>query len=81
MFVRGILAGAIAALAVGWFAHSSPGAGPERSYRVQTGDTLWSIAERYYGDSGDLRRAVWQLRERNELSNATITPGQRLVLP
>jgi LysM repeat protein len=51
----------------------------ERHYRVKAGDTLWSIAERTYG--GDPREGVWELRERNALSSATIVPGQLLVIP
>jgi LysM repeat protein len=46
---------------------------------VKAGDTLWSIAERMH--AGDPREGVWELRERNELSSATIVPGQMLVLP
>jgi hypothetical protein len=53
--------------------------GPERSYRVKPGDTLWSIAERTF--PGDPREGVWELRERNDLESATIVPGQVLTLP
>jgi hypothetical protein len=31
--------------------------------------------------AGDPRESVWELRERNDLSSATIVPGQMLVLP
>ena len=48
-------------------------------YRVQAGDTLWSIAARSYG--GDPREGVWKLRERNHLAGTTIAPGQVLRLP
>ena len=53
--------------------------GPERHYRVKAGDTLWSIAERTY--AGDPREGVWELTKRNDLTSATIVPGQMLVLP
>jgi nucleoid-associated protein YgaU len=53
--------------------------GPERQYRVQPGDTLWSIAVRTF--PGDPREGVWELTERNDLTSATIVPGQVLVLP
>jgi LysM domain len=53
--------------------------GPERSYRVKPGDTLWSIAERTF--PGDPREGVWELRERNDLESTTILPGQVLTLP
>jgi hypothetical protein len=61
------------------FAGESGAGGPERSYRVKPGDTLWSIAERTF--PGDPREGVWELRERNGLEGTTIVPGQRLVLP
>ena len=60
------------------FAGEGGAGGRERHYRVKAGDTLWSIAERTWG--GDPREGVWELRERNDLSSATIVPGQTLVL-
>ena len=61
------------------FARDSGAGGPERAYRVQAGDTLWSIAAVSYG--GDPREGVWKLRERNHLAGTTIAPGQVLRLP
>ena len=61
------------------FAGETGAGGPERQYRVQAGDTLWSIAERTF--PGDPREGVWELKERNDLASATIVPGQVLVLP
>ena len=61
------------------FAGETGASGPERQYRVKSGDTLWSIAERTF--AGDPREGVWELRERNRLDSATIVPGQLLVLP
>jgi LysM repeat protein len=56
------------------------GAGAPRTYyRVQTGDTLWSIAIEHLG--GDAREGVWKLQQVNGLEGATIVPGQRLVMP
>ena len=54
------------------------GAHPTR-YRVQTGDTLWSIAVSHL--AGDPREGVWRIQQLNELEGATIVPGQRLTLP
>ena len=61
------------------FARPSGASGPEQHYRVQPGDTLWSIATARY--AGDPREAVWKIEHRNHLRGATITPGVRLVLP
>jgi hypothetical protein len=46
---------------------------------VRPGDTLWSIAARHY--AGDPRDGVWQLERRNGLDGATVSPGERLILP
>ena len=61
------------------FAGETGASGPERTYRVRPGDTLWSIAERTF--PGDPREGVWELRERNELDSSVIVPGQVIVLP
>ena len=79
MFGRIVIIVTLAAFLWAVFARPSGASGPERSYRVQPGDTLWSIATARYG--GDPREAVWRIEHRNHLSDATITPGLRLVLP
>jgi LysM repeat protein len=57
----------------------SEGAGAGAAYRVQAGDTLWSIAARHY--KGDPRRGVWAIQRENGLGGSGLTPGQVLVLP
>ena len=79
MFAKFLIVLLLAALAVGLVAHSSRGAGPERTYVVKPTDTLWSIAARSYG--GDVREGIWKLQQRNHLATATLQPGQKLVLP
>ena len=79
MFAKFLIVLVLAALAIGLAAHSSQGAGPERTYVVKPTDTLWSIAARSY--AGDVRDGVWKLQRRNHLASATIRPGQTLVLP
>jgi LysM repeat protein len=61
-------------------ASPSPGAATPGHYRVKSGDTLWSIASTHYS-GGDTRDGVYKIRSANHLSDATITIGQRLVLP
>jgi nucleoid-associated protein YgaU len=79
MFARILLVTLVAVTAWALFAHESGAGGPERSYLVQPGDTLWSIAAHSYG--GDPREGVWKMRERNHLDGTTIAPGQVLRLP
>ena len=61
------------------FASPSTGAARPGHYRVKAGDTLWTIASTRYG--GDPRDGVYKIRSANHLSDATITIGERLVLP
>ena len=71
---------ALAALLMWAVLARDTGAGAHpRHYRVQGGDTLWSIAVAHY--AGDPREGIWKLQRRNGLEGSTIVPGQRLVLP
>lgn len=79
MFVRIVIISLMAVSLWAMFARESAATGPEHSYRVQAGDTLWSIAAATY--SGDPREGIWKLEQRNRLSGTTITPGQLLRLP
>ena len=79
MFVRIALIVGIAALVWSMVAHPSVAHGHKVVYRVQAYDTLWTIASRHY--AGDVRDAVWQIERANHLADATVHPGQRLVLP
>jgi LysM repeat protein len=79
MFGKLVILLCIVSLGVGLAARSSHGAGPRRTYVVRPGDTLWSVAQRMYG--GDPRQGVWQLQQRNHLASATISPGEKLIVP
>lgn len=80
MFVR-IMFVTFLVMVLAWsvLARVSEGAGAGRPYRVQAGDTLWSIAARHYG--GDPRQGVWVIQRENALGSSALTPGQVLVLP
>ena len=60
-------------------ARPTSGAGPETTYRVQPGDTLWAIASTRY--AGDPREAVWRIEQANDLGNGPLAPGTVLRLP
>jgi LysM repeat protein len=79
MFVKLLILFCVAALAVGYAARGSSGAGPRQSYVVKSGDTLWTIASSHY--AGDPRQGIWEIQQRNHLTSATIAPGEKLVLP
>jgi LysM repeat protein len=69
----------LAAVVLAYAAHGSSGAGAKHTYVVRSGDTLWSIAAHSY--AGDPREGVWEIQRRNHLASATISPGEKLVLP
>jgi hypothetical protein len=79
VFARVLIVVAVVLVAWAVVARDSGAGGPERTYTVRAGDTLWSIAAAHF--AGDPREGVWELRERNRLPGALIRPGQRLVLP
>jgi nucleoid-associated protein YgaU len=79
VFPRIVILVLAVALAVGYFARPSGGAGPETRYVVKAADTLWSIAAAHY--AGDPREGVWKLERRNRLHSTMLRPGQTLVLP
>jgi nucleoid-associated protein YgaU len=73
MLVLAFLVGALLA------AGPSDGARIPTSHVVRQGETLWGIAESTYG--GDPRPHVDAIIHRNSLTDATIQPGETLVLP
>jgi LysM repeat protein len=79
VFVRSLIVAVIGVALWASFVRDSGAGGPEHVYRVQPGDTLWSIASQTA--SGDPREGVWELRRRNGLTGSMIVPGQRLVIP
>jgi nucleoid-associated protein YgaU len=52
---------------------------PERIV-VQSGDTLWGLAERYGPADRDLRDVIYDIRETNGLQGSLIKPGQVLFI-
>ena len=52
------------------------------TYTVQTGDTVWAIAERYAGAQvKPFNEFVYEIQSRNELAGKYIKPGDQLVIP
>jgi LysM repeat protein len=79
MFGRIIVVVLFAVLLWAVFARDTGAGAHPTHYRVESGDTLWSIAVTHL--AGDPREGVWRIQELNELDGATIVPGQRLALP
>lgn len=50
-------------------------------YYVQTGDTLWDIAEAYSNNNVDLREFISEIEEKNQLKSAYIYSGDVLLVP
>lgn len=61
-------------------APASSGASRPTRHLVKSGETLWSIASSHYR-TDDPRQAVFQIEQANDINNATILPGQVILLP
>ena len=83
MFATRWIALLLIAAVAGFFALSAArptiGAGPEATYVVQPGDTLWAIVSSRY--AGDPREAVWEIKHANGLESSSLAPGTVLRLP
>ena len=54
---------------------------PAETYRVQSGDSLWTIAEAVAAPNEDVRGVVASIRSLNDLDGSLIHPGDVLVVP
>ncbi len=48
---------------------------------VTAGDTLWNISASAVKPGQDVREMIQSVRRVNDLSSATLSPGQRLLIP
>ena len=48
---------------------------------VNQGDTLWSLIKENYAYSGDIRKAIYEVQQINNLKTAAISPGEILFIP
>lgn len=49
-------------------------------YTIVRGQTLWSIAREYTPDNKDIRETIHEIRELNNLTDATIYEGQTIKI-
>ena len=67
------------------FGHSEVDAASETRYAevlVQDNDTLWSIINTYNSDKDvDIRTAIYDVYEANNIDSADIKPGDVLLIP
>lgn len=52
----------------------------EQRYYVRTGDTLWSIGEKYASNEDDIREWISKVREINDMESADITAGTEITI-
>lgn len=52
----------------------------EETYRVRSGDSLWSISGEYCPDSVDRQAWIDKVRKMNDLDGSIIYPGQALTV-
>lgn len=49
--------------------------------KVSSGDTLWSIADTYMSDYSDIRKAVHELCEINDITASELYAGMTIMVP
>lgn len=49
--------------------------------QVESGDTLWTIADEYMPDDMDIREAVYMICDTNDVDANTLYAGQTLSIP
>ncbi len=56
---------------------------PEEQITVEVtaGDTVWDIAKHFAGNGTDIRKAVYEICEANDLQDAQIHSGMTLTIP
>lgn len=50
-------------------------------YEITDGDTLWTIAETYMTDISDIREAVYELCQLNDISASELYVGMTIQIP
>lgn len=48
---------------------------------VSSGDTLWSIAEKYMPSDVDIRKSVYELGKLNQISADDLNAGMTILIP
>ena len=48
---------------------------------VTAGDTVWDIADQFKSDGKDIRKAVYEICQANDLHDGEITSGMILTIP
>jgi len=54
---------------------------PMQTIVVAQGDNLWALVQKHCDYKGDIRKAIYEVRQINGLKDATIVPGQVLYIP
>ena len=52
----------------------------KETYYVHTGDTLWSIGQKYASNEDDIREWISIVREINSMESADITAGTEITI-
>ncbi len=52
-----------------------------KTVQVQSGDTLWSLAQQYGPQNVDCRRVIFEIQQINNVSASTLQAGQYISIP
>lgn len=78
------MAGLSALMAIPTLSHSTLYAAQAEHFSavmVKPGESLWTIADRFTTSEGDVQSTVDRIMAVNHLRDATLQPGQHLLIP
>ena len=80
--MKKFLAMVMAAACVCYMSMDPEGEVTNITYTVQTGDTVWAIAEQFAdAQAKPFNEFVFEIQDRNNLAGKYIVPGDQLVIP
>lgn len=48
---------------------------------IVDGDTLWDLVDKYYDYQGDIREAIYEVKEINNIKGSVLQAGQVIYIP